>query len=386
MIFKIIVRLKSKLQNHNKIPSLVKFGKSNDEIKLFHSSAFSFGNAGDFLLPIILRDLFMVSTNVNSWQGNHVHQEVNNTTIERVNKTNGIVVGGGGLFLADTNSNSLSGWQWSCSLEQLEKIDVPLIIFAVGYNRFRDQNEFTDIFKKHIVKTVEKASFIGLRNQGSINNVKKYLPTNLHSKLEFQPCMTTVISKIYPNLVDYSSKKNIIAVNCAFDRSTLRFGNRKDEIQISIAKVIKDLSNDYEIHYYSHMENDLQITRNFNDIGLNYKIVNLQFKNAREIINHYSIPKLVIGMRGHAQLIPFGCETPILSIISHNKMKWFLDDIGQNKWGVDVMSVSFEQELLEKAKSILKDFNKTVLELKKAQDSLWAVTKKNMAKIKKCVN
>lgn len=45
-------------------------------------------------------------------------------------------------------------------------------MFAVGYNRFRGQEDFDQFFKEHINLFVEKAEFIGLRNHGSIESIK----------------------------------------------------------------------------------------------------------------------------------------------------------------------------------------------------------------------
>ena len=91
---------------------------------------------------------------------------------------------------------------------------------------------------------------------------------------------------------------------------------------------------------------------------------------AVQIVHEYSKPRLVIGMRGHAQLIPFGCNTPILSIISHDKMQYFLDDIHHPEWGVDVKDEKFGTKLYNKAVDYY------------SQDYLLKVTTKNMGFIK----
>ena len=54
------------------------------------------------------------------------------------------------------------------------------------------------------------------------------------------------------------------------------------------------------------------------------------------VLEAYARPALSIGMRGHAQMIPFGCRRPIVSLISHEKLKWFLEDIGAEDWGVEL--------------------------------------------------
>ena len=41
-------------------------------------------------------------------------------------------------------------------------------------------------------------------------------------------------------------------------------------------------------------------------------------------------------MRGHSQMIPFGLCKNIISIISHDKMKYFLEDNNLVDYGVDL--------------------------------------------------
>lgn len=103
------------------------------------------------------------------------------------------------------------------------------------------------------------------------------------------------------------------------------------------------------------------------------------------MLSAYSRPRLVIGMRGHAQMIPFGCNTPILSIISHDKMQWFLDDIHHPEWGVDVLDPAFERILLAKATSLYNSTDLLMPILKKEQQYLWDVTQKNMNYIKSII-
>ena len=205
-----------------KIPSITP-NKKKGSLNAFYLSAFSNGNAGDTLLPTVLKDLIGSTLGIKKWTCERVHKPVTLDDVAKYNKNDMIIIGGGGLFLKDTNPNQNSGWQWNCSIEMLTKIQKPLIAFAIGYNRFRGQEDFEPIFYEHIKAFVKKAAFVGLRNHGSIRAVKNYLNESaLKEKIVFQPCMTTLISYIYPNLFNYRKKKDTIAFNCAFDRKELR--------------------------------------------------------------------------------------------------------------------------------------------------------------------
>ena len=298
-----------------------------------HYSAFALDNAGDNILVASLqKSINMNLVNKFEFINEPVRDTLTDDDIYLINKCKAMIIGGGGLFLKDTNKNDISGWQFPISCEQIDKIKTPIYIFGVGYNRFRNQEDFDPIFKLNINKIVEKAKFVGIRNNGSIKALKTYLRDELKEKLKFHPCATTILSKIYK--IPQIKEKPFVAVNCAFDREHLRYGEKKEEILNSIAKVIKKLSLDYEIRYYSHLSTDKNILPYFDKYQIDYSIVNLDTAlTEQDFLRLYSTPKLVIGMRGHAQMIPFGCGTPILSIITHNKLTWFLEDINHPEWG-----------------------------------------------------
>lgn len=361
-----------------KLPVLAKHNINEKSSIYTHIAAFLLSNAGDVLLPITLQDLFQYKRKGLNWKNIHAHWVISDELIADINNTDGLIIGGGGLFLKDTNPNQLSGWQWSCSIESLKKISVPIAIFAAGYNRFQGQEDFDPIFKEHIKLLSEKAVYIGLRNHGSINAIRNYLPENIHNKIRFQPCMTTLISKIYPNLFDYEKKEEFIVLNCAFDRNNLRFGEKEDQILTNIALACKELSKDYKIKYYAHSEKDLRMIPILERVRLKFELVNFKYMHPKKIIKAYSKPSLVIGMRGHAQMIPFGCLTPIISLISHDKMQWFLDDINQTDWGVDIKDPNLKDIIVYKSKNILNNKLKTIEIIKEEQDKLLKISIKNV--------
>lgn len=379
----ILSKIKRRLLRYfpQELPVIVQ-GERCGSLRATHISAFSYGNAGDTLLPVVLRDLFHQFLGIKEWRSQHVYKTVSSHDIKEINARNFVVIGGGGLFLCDTNPNQLSGWQWSCSMDRLKQIESPIIAFAIGYNRFRGQQDFAPIFTEHLNLFVEKAAFVGIRNHGSIEALKHYLRTEeLKAKLIYQPCMTTLIAKIYPSFTDYTRKEDFVAFNCAFDRQQLRSSD--DAYLYSVARVALELSKMTKVKYYSHMEADKQALSYFDELKVPYELVEMH--DVKKMIIDYSRPRLVIGMRGHAQMIPFGCQTPILSIISHDKMQWFLDDIQHPDWGVDVNDRDFEDDLLTKAKSFYNDYQQLHSDIRKQQVRLWNITVDNLKVINRAI-
>jgi polysaccharide pyruvyl transferase WcaK-like protein len=101
-----------------------------------------------------------------------------------------------------------------------------------------------------------------------------------------------------------------------------------------------------------------------------------------EIRDLYARTKLVIGMRGHAGMIPFGCGTPIISLISHPKMTYFLRDIDRPEWGVSVHDRHLADRLVERSRDLLADHAKTVADVHGRQQELWKVTEANAADLR----
>lgn len=347
--------------------------------RITHVAFYTQANAGDTLLTIALRDLFDQCLNRSTWQSLHAHAVVGEAELSLVNDADACVIGGGGLFLKDTNPNDLSGWQWSCSLDSLAKIRSPIILFAVGYNRFRGQADFGPPFYKFIPKLVEKAEFFGLRNNGSIRAIRKYLPLELHSKVRFQPCMTTLLRFLYPRLFETKKRStSFVAVNCAFDRANLRYGEQRDEILNAIALALKQLSSHIAIKYYAHIPSDELILPVLKKWRVPFTVTRLYGVGPEAIVDAYRTPSLVIGMRGHAQMIPFGCGVPILSLISHDKMAWFLEDIDATDWGLEVGSDNLADRLIEKASAVLNASTSVREQIMQKQEFLWNVTRTNM--------
>lgn len=338
----------------------------------FH--ALTGGNFGDISLPDAVRHVFELDGNV-AWTKIHVHQVLDRRRLEYINSTQGVIIGGGGLFLPDTSPNGVSGWQWNASCEAIEAIRVPIAVFAVGYNLFRGQAFRRGLFERSLRSLAERAMFVGLRNNGSLEQARRYLTPELGDKLCFVPCPTTVLSRIDPALhpdVAPTRPQGRVVLNMAYDRQALRFGDSYDRFLESLALYIGRLRRDgCEVIYAAHLPAD---NRFVEDIRAGHSIdlscTNLHDLSLKEAYAFYQSASLVVGMRGHATMIPFGLRTPVLSLISHPKMRYFLEDIGRLEWGVDVEEKDLESILWEKSRWLLDHQVQVQLEIDAIQSSL----------------
>ena len=100
-------------------------------------------NSGDFFLGISTKKYFQEKyfkeKNV-SFTDIDCRNQNNFINIDNINKNyEYLLIGGGGLILPDTTPNNISCWQWVISLENLQKINIPIYVVSIGYNLFFTQ-------------------------------------------------------------------------------------------------------------------------------------------------------------------------------------------------------------------------------------------------------
>ncbi|WP_420035258.1 polysaccharide pyruvyl transferase family protein [Streptomyces sp. cg28] len=352
--------------------------------QLAHVALFAEGNenAGDKVLPEAVRQCFGTDTGPRQWYQQHAHLLVDEAALERLNARRGVVVGGGGLFLPDTSPNSNSHWQWNMPDELLGRLTAPLAVFAVGYNVFDGQQYRRTRFAESLRKLVERSAFFGLRNHGSIDRVRELLPAELRDRVRHQPCPTTVADLLVPP-AERTPRSDTVLVNCAYDRAGLRFGHDYGHFLAEMAVALRQLGERADVRYAAHMPADEKFVHDLRrEHGLSLSVERLYALSNDAIRDLYRGARLVIGMRGHAGMIPFGCGTPILSLVSHPKLAYFLSDIDRPEWGLSVHDRDLGPRLAERAAALLDDHDAAVADVRAAQEILWKTTQANIAELR----
>ena len=329
--------------------------KSGSKQKATHISYYSgWENAGDTVLSKCVRDIIKTKTDA-SWNLQKLTSPVVTKSINEINRSKFLLLGGGGVLLPDSNPNSISGWQWAVSKNQLDSIKVPVLIYAIGYNYFPGQKP-SQLFIDNLNHIIEKASFFSIRNKGSIRSISELISSKYVNKIHFQPCPTTIIRK-FDNIDPKRTTKNI-GVNIAYDRYKNRFGDNIYHALDQIALSLKAIENQgYKIFNICHLENDSKFELSLDQHNINYQTIQLQYALPSEVYNTYNNMELVMGMRGHAQMIPFGLNCKIISLGSHNKLKWFLEDIDATDWYVDINDPHLKESILSHFDTIINDKN-----------------------------
>jgi len=159
----------------------------------------------------------------------------------------------------------------------------------------------------HGLISVRKSLFFGLRNFGSVNKIK----SRYNDK-----------ESVLKQLVDYGNymKKNGFKIAL--------FGHHIFDVHGGCAKYLKKHG---------------------------FYVLPLYKKTMEETCRIYSLNKLIISMRGHGLMIPFGLSLPVISLTNQNKQSWFLETTGHTEWGIDVNEIFYEK-LIEKTFAILNNY------------------------------
>lgn len=339
------------------------------------------GNSGDTALFAATRMLFDQRFGAQQWTKLPVRSAVTTADVEKINaRAKAVVVGGGGLIIPDSVSGSQSGWQWNIAIEDLRRLERPLVLNAVGYNNFHGQSGFAERFAEHVVETVRKSVFVGLRNTGSIRSLSEHLPAELAARLRHQPCPTTVLSYLLPDQDRNPAPGRHLSINLAYDRVERRFNGRVEECVKDIADAARHMvDRGWRVTVAIHDPRDrffLPLLRGF---GLNFAVVDIAHAGVPAILDFYQTTDLTIGMRGHGQMVPFGLKRPIFTLSSHPKMNYFLEDIGQPSWGVDIREPGFRDALIAGMESVTADPAATRAVITQAQARIWAQMQDNLA-------
>jgi len=71
--------------------------------------------------------------------------------------------------------------------------------------------------------------------------------------------------------------------------------------------------------------------------------------------------------------------TPILSLVSHPKLGFFLRDLDRPDWGISVHDQHLAHVLPRRVGEILDDHDAVVADVRSLQERLWSVTRRNLA-------
>jgi len=305
---------------------------SRRNLRLVHVGLFfKKGNAGDLVMRRAVKVFF--KRHVAAFTELNTRQEVNDGVINAINASDGLLIGGGGLFWNNPRLNYSSGWQWNIRTRNIARIHVPICFYAVGDSSFYGEAIDSANFRENFGALLRKDNLlVGFRNKGSYENVRKVFGASVDDVSFYQPCPTTFLAHYYRRLNALSKRpatrrqgKPIVSVNLPFDKKEQRYSSER---QIdALASALKAVSSMVHIKIACHIEGDIAFMPYLERAGIDAEIVHLNQSDANQIIDYYKDVDLSVGGRAHAIKIPFGLGKPVIGVSTHNKIAWFFADL-----------------------------------------------------------
>lgn len=263
--------------------------------------------------------------------------------VAELNRHDLVVIGGGGLLLRDTFPNRVSDWQLGMTAEQLERIRAPLVVHAIGYNRFRGQEDFArPLFHRHMTTLVDRSAWFTVRNNGSARALRRYVPRALGQRIGVTPCPSLVFPRA---VVDRPLGTRRVGLLLAGDRLERRHPDMNGFVG-RIRALMEKISRRAELHVVVHQPQDRWFYPHVD--GVDFTEIDLIGRPPEAAIAAFTSLDTVVGDRGHAQMIPFALGCRIFSLVSHDKLGWFLDDVGLPDYGAEESDPHLVDRTLEK--------------------------------------
>lgn len=312
----------------------------NKAIHVYASKAKN--NSGDFFLGPATKWKFEKTINKKLlWTSFDVRRKVDDKDIEFFNQHDYLVLGGGGLFLPDTNPNQISCWQWPIRSSDIKKINSKIHVVSIGWNHFYQQDITMsdrhsnssieirrDIFKDNIETLLRKSESFTVRHKGDCEQIKRIVSPELHQKINFDFC--PVVSYVRENFFpDFNNNKVYHAFEIKDDRPNRRYYKKgREKFYQELLQYINTLlSKQEKIAVMSH-DGSSTFCRFLNNNKIPFVVLDNSVANEVSIIENYSKVKKLYCMAGHSQMMAHALDLDYYSLITHDKLKFFLQDNG----------------------------------------------------------
>ena len=248
-----------------------------------------------------------------------------------------LIVGGGGLIMKGDGFDTESGWQFNIDIELLKRIQIPIIIYAIGLNNFPNDVGLSEKAYDHLRETMRIAKLVSVRNSGT----KEFLKgISVFKKIDVIPDPAMFVER-FDLVLPFPNDEYLIGINWAGDRLSTRY---KDDLKLDdISKIAKACKRFLEFkgggkvvwipHVSVYDMNESYIFRDilkdaFFDISELYPhMYPEQYFYVPQILGIYKRMNMVIAMRGHGNIFSFGQGTRCIAYGDHKKVEFFSREV-----------------------------------------------------------
>ena len=383
---------------------------------IYHAGAWE-GNFGDSVIhKSIQSNLSQCSKYKIEFRNINCQQiEFTKDLIEEINREGDLlVIGGGGLIFYRPQDNSKSGWQWNIDIDLIDMIKVPFVVYGIGYNQFEyDSSNFIPVTDSHLQKTVKLSTLFSVRDTGTKRElISRGCDEN---KIEVIPDSGMFLPSEKIKVPGLRHDKLKVGINWASDRENQAFpepwAQNMEHFIKNLAELCRHLINERnaQIFYIGHMGrsfdkriiDSLREQLDGNLIVIEEVLSSLfppDCNKAKKLVGVYRQMDIVLGMRGHANIVSFGQHVPFIPFGSHRKNRYLLEDIGESRYYIDVRKpelytkermVSLVEELLNERNSYMERHERVYVVMRGKFDSfngrILSLLDKEVARSRTCL-
>lgn len=264
-----------------------------------------------------------------------------------------LVIGGGGII---HGAHWPQGWFWLIEQELISQLEIPFVVFAAGYNYFKDETGIPERGIRHLRETERLARLFSVRNDGSRERLRSQ--TGIDAKVLADPGFWVGRNESFPRPPHLD--REYVVVQLANDKPEHRFGSVEggEAFAAKMRSVVAKLSEQYRVVLAPHVLADValseQVAQGIPNVSV-WPFSDFAFDRFAGIFGYYQHAACVLAMRGHGQILPLSFGVPTVSLENHHKHRELMEEIGLPQYNVDVLDENFAEKVLETAARAIKE-------------------------------
>ncbi|MDL2337472.1 MAG: polysaccharide pyruvyl transferase family protein [Pseudomonadota bacterium] len=315
-------------------------------MKILHAYCLN-NNIGDYFLGMGTKNLLRQHLDVDliaeeNLQGRVFDEYYINNVVNK--KYDLLVIGGGGII---HGAHWPNGWFWLIDEKLVDQIEIPFVVYGAGYNYFKNETGIPEIGKSHLRKTIERATFFSVRNDGSSERFQEDM--GLDVPVVPDPGFHINLNRSFhcPEVDPF------VMIQLANDKPEHRFGSSSARSRFvkDMREVTDYLRKKYKVIFSPHVFEDVSLSREISESIPNTSVWDFSkyaFDRCSECVGFYEKAEFVLAMRGHGQIVPMAFGTPVISLENHPKHSGLMRELGLENYNLPIASQTLPAQLIEK--------------------------------------
>ena len=259
-----------------------------------------------------------------------------------------LLLGGGGLI--EANKNTGTGHKLPLNKEVMEHINIPIVLYGVGVNYFRNKPKFDEQDILVLNDVLQGATLVSVRNDGSLESLQEI---GLASK---------IIEIPDPGLLCSNPKGRIEKVREGFLQPAWNTGQAildgRSLTRENISMISSIMSTSNISRLIPHSIKDYNLASRLGKFCIydiqGYK-EQVSFNRYQEIFEDYRKYDYIVAMRGHGQLVSIGMNIPGIYFSTQDKLLSFSKKNGFMDYTVDIEEKDWANNLTKKIERLKSD-------------------------------